>query len=317
MRHGLWVTVCLGLLASACASRPPETSPTVASGALKVGRPYQINGKWYYPKYDPSYDKVGVASWYGDDFDGLATADGEIFDKNKISAAHPTLPIPSLVRVTNLENGRSIVVRVNDRGPFVDNRLIDLSEAAARRLGYQRQGLAKVRVTFLGPADGNEPPPVLAPAPTAPPTTAPAPPVAVARAEPSQAPVVVAQLAPSSRAPFGSGRAPGPVPAPAPMKEAAPRVQLASAQACIAGPQFVQVGAFSETTTITAAQERLAGLRTVHIVPAFVNGTAVAKVRVGPVDGTKAAEALLQTVRARGYGDAFLTSASGVPDSAC
>jgi rare lipoprotein A len=317
MRHGAWLTVCLGLLASACASHQPETSPTVASGGLKVGSPYQINGKWYYPKYDASYDKVGVASWYGDDFNGLATADGEIFDKDRISAAHPTLPIPSLVRVTNLENGRSLVVRVNDRGPFVDDRLIDLSEAAARELGYERQGLAKVRVTFLGPADGQEPPPVVVPAPTAPPAASPAPPVAVASAAPSAAPVRVSQITPPSRTPFGSGRAPGLVAAPAVQKQPAPRVQLASAEACRVGPHFVQVGAFSESARLMMAQERLAGLRAVHIVPAFVDGTAVAKVRVGPVDGPTAAEALLQTVRARGYSDAFLTSASGAPEGAC
>ena len=317
MRHGLWLTVCLGLLASACASRGPETSPTVASGGLKVGRPYQINGKWYYPKYDPSYDKVGVASWYGDDFNGLATADGEIFDKNKISAAHPTLPIPSLVRVTNLENGRSIVVRVNDRGPFVDSRLIDLSEAAARTLGYRApgsgQGTGHVpraggwpratarRGTRAHGAADDDPGSARGGRPRR------AASGAGGRRAAGAARACALRFGPRS----GTGAGPGA------MKQAAPRAQLASAEACIAGPQFVQVGAFSETTTITAAQERLAGLRTVHIVPAFVNGTAVAKVRVGPVDGTAAAEALLQTVRARGYGDAFLTSASGVPDSAC
>ncbi|HET6522225.1 MAG TPA: septal ring lytic transglycosylase RlpA family protein, partial [Geminicoccaceae bacterium] len=151
LRRG--VLVALALLLAACGARtsPPAGPP---AGVYKIGQPYQINGRWYYPAYDPSYDRVGVASWYGDAFHGLQTANGEVFDKNRISAAHPTLPMPSLVRVSNLENGRSMVLRVNDRGPFVDNRVIDLSEAAARELGFQRNGLARVRVQFVGIADG-------------------------------------------------------------------------------------------------------------------------------------------------------------------
>ncbi len=111
--------------------------------------------------------------------------------------------------------------------------------------------------------------------------------------------------------PFAAARAPGPVAAAAIPRSPVPGVRLASAEACIAGPQYVQVGAFAETGRLMTAQERLAGLHAVHIVPAYVNGTAVAKVRVGPVDGPAAAEALLAKVRARGYGDAFLTPAAG------
>jgi len=117
---------------------------------FKVGQPYKINGRWYRPRMVERYEKVGVASWYGSAFHGRPTANGEIFDMYEITAAHPTLPLPSLVRVTNLENGRSLVLRVNDRGPFVDNRLIDLSKGAARELGFERKGLAKVRVEYLG-----------------------------------------------------------------------------------------------------------------------------------------------------------------------
>jgi len=115
----------------------------------KVGRAYEIAGVWYYPFHDPQYDEAGIASWYGKQFHGLSTANGETFDMNTLTAAHKTLPLPSIARVTNLENGRSLVVRVNDRGPFVNGRVIDLSRRAAQLLGFQRKGTAKVRVEFV------------------------------------------------------------------------------------------------------------------------------------------------------------------------
>ncbi|MEM8878509.1 MAG: septal ring lytic transglycosylase RlpA family protein [Pseudomonadota bacterium] len=121
-------------------------------GVYKVGRPYQIAGNWYYPREDANYDSIGIASWYGDDFHGRQTANGEVFDMNALTAAHPTLPMPTYARVTNLENGRSIVVRVNDRGPFARGREIDLSRQAAKTLGMKHQGTAKVRVQYVGRA---------------------------------------------------------------------------------------------------------------------------------------------------------------------
>ncbi len=127
-------------------------------GRYQVGKPYKIRGKWYYPKEQPGYNKSGVASWYGPNFHGRLTANGEVYDQNSLSAAHPTLPLPSYARVTNLENGSSVIVRVNDRGPFSDKRIIDLSARASKMLGYQKQGLAKVRVRYLGKArmDGRD-----------------------------------------------------------------------------------------------------------------------------------------------------------------
>ena len=104
---------------------PPRSGPeSAAVGHYKVGDPYRINGRWYHPSFDPAYDETGVASWYGDAFQGRPTANGEVFDKNRISAAHTTLPLPSIVEVVNLENGRRLQLRVNDRGPFVGDRLI-------------------------------------------------------------------------------------------------------------------------------------------------------------------------------------------------
>jgi len=124
---------------------------TAAITSQKVGRPYQVSGKWYVPARQDDYDETGIASWYGPNFHGRPTANGEVFDMNQISAAHPTLPIPSIVKVTNLSNGRELVVRVNDRGPFAQGRIIDLSKAAASELGFINQGVTKVRVQYIGP----------------------------------------------------------------------------------------------------------------------------------------------------------------------
>ena len=121
-------------------------------GSYKVGPPYAVDGRWYLPREDPSYDRRGLASYYAQDFHGRRTSNGEIFDMWALSAAHPTLPLPSLAYVTNLENGRTLLVRINDRGPYVMNREIDVSRAAARYLGFEARGLARVRVRYAGPA---------------------------------------------------------------------------------------------------------------------------------------------------------------------
>lgn len=121
-------------------------------GRYQVGKPYKVAGKWYHPKEDTNYDKIGRASWYGPNFHGRLTANGEVYDQNHLSAAHPTLPLPSYVRVTNLDNGRSVVVRVNDRGPFAHGREIDLSSRTADVLDFKNQGTAKVRVQYVGRA---------------------------------------------------------------------------------------------------------------------------------------------------------------------
>jgi rare lipoprotein A len=127
-------------------------------GTYKLGAPYRIAGRWYTPQLDPGYNRSGIASWYGADFHGRKTANGEIYDMTALSAAHPTLPLPSYVWVTNLANGRTLLVRVNDRGPYANDRLIDLSQAVARALDMEGRGLAQVRVRYAGaaPLDGND-----------------------------------------------------------------------------------------------------------------------------------------------------------------
>ncbi len=157
----------LGLLLEGCSSaelaidlvkkhqrkKIEEKAPVkvVAKPHYKIGNPYQEFGIWYYPERDLTYDKTGLASWYGEETAilGRPTANGEVFDPKIATAAHKTLPMPSVVRVTNLDNGKSLVVRVNDRGPFAKGRIIDLSREGARLLGFVEKGIAKVRVQIL------------------------------------------------------------------------------------------------------------------------------------------------------------------------
>src|SRR5271169_1835812 len=145
--------VIIGLALAGCGSQPH--TGTYHSGGnhyvaghpmYRVGEPYEIKGVWYYPAVDYNYDKTGTASWYGEQFHGRYTANGEIFDLNQLTAAHTTLPMPSIVEVTNLQNGRSLQLRVNDRGPFVDGRLIDVSRRAAQLLGFETKGTTPVEV---------------------------------------------------------------------------------------------------------------------------------------------------------------------------
>ena len=285
--HALRLALALALLLllAACGTTRDATRGGVGGnpqiGHYKLGQPYKVKGRWYYPEYDPGYSRVGTASWYGADFHGLPTANGEVFDRERITAAHPTLPLPSVARVTNLENGRVVDVRVNDRGPFVGDRLIDLSQAAARKLGFEGEGLAPVRVDFVGLADARGAPP----RPT------------VARAAPAAPrPVVVASL-------------------PAPASPAVRAIRVAAAAeppSCPLGEQFVQVGAFADAAQMRAAMRAVDGLGGVHVEPAFAGGRAVVRVRLGPVSDAATASRLLRQVAARGYTDAFLTPAAGL-----
>ena len=127
-------------------------------GTYRIGKPYTVGGRVYVPEEDTNYQAEGMASWYGDDFHGRLTANGEVFDMLSLTAAHPTLPLPSYARVTNLRNGKSLVVRINDRGPYHGNRLIDVSNKAAELLEFKGNGVAKVRVEYVGraPLEGSD-----------------------------------------------------------------------------------------------------------------------------------------------------------------
>jgi rare lipoprotein A len=146
-----------GVASSDRVVQPGDPVPK-GGGVYRVGNPYMVGGRLYVPEANPNYRAEGQASWYGSDFHGRLTANGEVFDLNSISAAHPTLPLPSYARVTNLRNGRSLVVRVNDRGPYAANRIIDVSKRAAVLLDFANRGTTTVRVEYVGPAqlDGSD-----------------------------------------------------------------------------------------------------------------------------------------------------------------
>jgi rare lipoprotein A len=133
----------------------PAKSLRRGGGRLSIGKPYQIRGKWYKPADQPGYSREGKASWYGDAFHGRLTANGEIYDMNNLTAAHPTLPLPSYARVTNLANGTSVIVRINDRGPYAEGRVIDLSKRVAQVLDTKNAGVGRVRVDYVGVAPVN------------------------------------------------------------------------------------------------------------------------------------------------------------------
>jgi len=141
----------LACLVAACGTHRAYGPSIAGGGAPKLGKPYHVNGVWYYPEDDPAYDEIGMASWYGPGFHGRSTANGERYDMNALTAAHRTLPMPSHVRVTNLANGRSLVLRINDRGPFAKGRIIDVSRRAAQLLGFKGQGVTRVRVVRVAP----------------------------------------------------------------------------------------------------------------------------------------------------------------------
>lgn len=147
---GVPAAATLASLLLACTSF--ETTASAQSPQYAVGAPYRVKGRVYVPRANPGYDRTGTASWYGRAFHGRRTANGERFNMNAMTAAHPTLPLSTLVRVTNLDNGRSVTVRVNDRGPFARGRIIDLSRAGARALGFEARGTARVRVSVVAPA---------------------------------------------------------------------------------------------------------------------------------------------------------------------
>jgi rare lipoprotein A len=248
-----------GLLLAACGSHAPAptahapAAPTYSSGHsqgnYKVGRAYQIQGTWYYPKEDWSYDETGIASWYGEQFHGRYTADGEIFDLNTLTAAHRTLPMPVVVRVTNLENGRSIKLRVNDRGPYARGRIIDVSRHAAQLLGFEGQGTAKVRVQI----DYEESMIVASAAGRA--GSAPPPSAATVVADIVSAPLVL----PVSALEAMSGRDEPKRPAPAPAVAAAPagRVRVADLHPIAAPPP-------PRPTPVRVAETRPTPLPTPH-----------------------------------------------------
>jgi rare lipoprotein A len=321
-RFGVWLTVML--LLGGCAqfqlfthaakevSRPDEKA--TPGGLYKIGNPYQIDGIWYYPGEDYKYDETGIASWYGPDFHGKATANGEIYDMNQLTAAHRTLPMPSLVRVTNLENGRSLILRVNDRGPFAKGRIIDVSRRGAQLLGFHGQGTARVRVQILaeesrqlamqmkgqgpGVRDGSlivdnvAKPSVTAEALPPPGSNGPG-----SVRDLALKPTVVASrddVTPVSVAP----------PSPPVSAFALPKESQLTVEAVRPTSIFIQAGAYSRYDNAERVRGTLAGVGKARVVQALVNGRDIYRVRVGPLDTVDAADSLLERVVRAGFTDA-------------
>jgi len=274
-----------------------------------VGDPYQIDNVWYYPHEQPDYDETGIASWYGPDFYGKYTANGEIFDLNALTAAHRTLPMPCIVQITNLDNGRSMALRVNDRGPYARGRIIDVSRRAAQLLGFEAQGTAKVRVKILvleslqvaalAGRNGNA---VVAKASDDVPQPAPREPVLT---EPLAAGPPSLRIA-STEAPSLAPAAPSPRPliAPAPvLTEKVTMVPVGATQI------FIQVGAYAVAANALRVKDRLEAIGPVKVYGARVNGVDLYRVRLGPIGSVDQADQMLGRVV-----DAGLTEARIVVD---
>jgi rare lipoprotein A len=295
LRFRQLATVCaLGGLTAACASggggevRVPKTA-----GVYKVGNPYQIDNVWYYPHEQPDYDETGIASWYGPTFHGKRTANGETFDSNDLTAAHRTLPMPVNVRVTNLDNGKSLILRVNDRGPYARNRILDVSEHAAELLGYKNAGTARVRVTYIGRADG------------AGPVTPPAIATAVAAAPAGQVDTAALDIVPGATVapPVQAGELPAPVPEPPPQPVQEPTGQVQQVPVPAVTHLYVQVGAFSTYDNAVRLANRLGG-NGLNISPITRNGQTLYRVRSGPYATTGDADNALARINGAGSNDA-------------
>jgi rare lipoprotein A len=315
LRGAVILAATLTLAACGGMSGDKPNVPSGVGGSYKIGKPYQVAGVWYYPKEDERYDATGIASWYGPQFHGKKTANGETFDQEQLTAAHPTLPMPVLVRVTNLENGRSIIVRVNDRGPFVAGREIDLSRKAAELLGYERKGTARVRVQYVGRA----------PLPGIPGTTyagnetftAPKPVTEESEKQVASVAKTSMVTAATLAAPVGVKTAPGPTsaaplaqpqssmaPIPDSAADAAPAPDGTVEQVPVATGTsiYVQAGSFQNFSNAEMVHQKLLaqGVRNVQVSPTYVDGTKFYRVRVGPLSDVSAADASLKTISQSG-----------------
>ncbi|WP_052742156.1 septal ring lytic transglycosylase RlpA family protein [Kiloniella litopenaei] len=296
---GLGLSGCAEIELASHATKTITRSDTPKTiGRYKVGSPYQVKKIWYYPAVDYGYSETGIASWYGPGFDGKQTANGEIYDQYALTAAHRTLPMPSLVRVTNLGNGRSIKLRINDRGPFSNNRIIDVSRRAAQLLGFELQGTAKVKVEILeeesrqlaAQAQGKDYTPQVASnenttlaAPTETVTAEPldAPATSSAATEPSQ-PIQTAKVEPVAN--FTDG--------------------VVSQTPVAPTSIYVQAGSFLQVHNANRLRARLSPLGTAQVADAAVGERTFYRVRLGPLTNVQEADELLKILHDNGYNDA-------------
>jgi rare lipoprotein A len=284
-------------------------------GAYITGAPYEVAGVWYTPREDPAYDRVGTASWYGELFHGRRTANGEIYDMDRLSAAHPTLPLPVYAQVTNLANGRRIIVRVNDRGPYANDRIIDLSRRSADLLGFRDRGTAQVRVRYLGraPMNGDD--------------------SYERRYVANQSWMHVAANAARGKSALDStpvGSLPGKAPPSAQaFRDASPAVATAAPQGVapsgwrsnggappppisqdgvLPARLLIQAGSFKSKANADKARSALAQFAPVDVTPVEAAGETYFRVRVGPFKGAAEAQAALARVTQAGYAGARIVA---------
>ncbi len=235
-------------------------------GRYKVGNPYVVNGKKYYPREDPGYDRVGNASWYGPTFNRRQTANGEYFDMTRLTGAHPTLPLPSFVRVTNLKNRKSVVIRVNDRGPYASNRVIDVSKKTADVLGFRNRGTARVRVQYVGraPLNGDD------------------------------------------YYTYSAKRRPDSNTAKIASAYSSAEVKTYPSNSARANNLYVQAASFASQGNARRLQSSLGSLGPVKIVPSDIDGQTYYRVRVGPLNSNREAKIALRQIVDAGHTGATL-----------
>ena len=328
MRGFSWVTivvVAVGLVLSGCSSKGGKKSSKLdpfagtgspyyskngpvpwGGGRYHVGKPYQVAGRWFSPKEQPGYDKKGPASWYGEAFNRRKTSNGEWFDMTRLTAAHPTLPLPSYVKVTNLDNGREIVVRVNDRGPFVGPRIIDMSKRSAEVLGFKDKGKASVRVQFIGMAPLGDKGQHLAAMNRE-----------LARGTPMKrmiakasgnlggdnADVMVASAEPQAAVPVET------------VAFVAPAKKRKMPVPSIGEDYYVQVGSFSDPANAEAARAELASAWPVQLLQLEGSNGIIYRVRIGPLSAEDDARTALEQAIGLGHNDARLIVAQSMQAS--
>ncbi|WP_120496695.1 septal ring lytic transglycosylase RlpA family protein [Kiloniella sp. EL199] len=297
---GLGLSGCAEIeLASHATKTITRSDAPKTIGRYKVGSPYQVKNIWYYPAVDYNYSETGIASWYGPGFDGKKTANGEIYDQYALTAAHRTLPMPSLVRVTNLGNGRSIKLRVNDRGPFSNNRIIDVSRRAAQLLGFELQGTAKVKVEILeeesrqltAQAQGKDYTPQVVSSDN----TTLAAPTETVTAEPLDAPITTTS---TTSQPTSSLQT-------ASIEPTANFTDGVVSQTPVAPSSiYVQAGSFLQVHNADRLRARLSPLGTAKVANAAVGERMFYRVRLGPLTNVQEADELLKILHDNGYNDA-------------
>ncbi len=317
MRKKLSVTMVLlavGLVLAGCSSNKKSTrtakldpfagvgSPyyrgkgpiPFGGGRYQLGSPYQVAGRWYKPHEQPGYDKIGLSSWYGEAFHRRKTSNGEWFDMATLTAAHPTLPLPSYAKVTNLENGKTVIVRINDRGPFVDVRVLDVSKRVAEVLGYKQQGIGKIRVQYIGAAPLNDKGDHL---------------MAMNRELKQGTPLRQMIAASDGNADQNYQVAEAEMPAPQRVKYNSEPVEQFE-QAPPASPYyFVQVGLFADPDNAERIRQQLSDVGQVQVAELSGTSGPLYRVRVGPFQDEGEAQSALNQVYGYGLSDANVIAA--------